>query len=364
MALNNMQLFALQRIGVLMSADPANPLEAEGVLNPACCRGPDNELYLFPRLVAKGNYSRVGLARVQFEDDEPVGVQRLGYALEPSAGFERNERTAGVEDPRVTFVAAINRYLMTYVAYGPHGPRVALAVSDDALAWQRIGSAHFAYMPKYNTDFNLYDNKDALIFPDPVRAPDGQVALAMIHRPDYTVSTWTGAGLHIQPTGVAESRPAMWLSYVSLSAVQRDVRNLQFWDQHQLLALPEQPWESLKIGGGTPPVRTPLGWLTIFHGVDGEIIPGVDQQPRVRYCAGVLILDIDDPRKVLYRSSQPILSPDTAEEQHGIVSNVVFPTGVDVRDDQRIDVYYGMADARIGVARMQLPATLPNINVV
>jgi predicted GH43/DUF377 family glycosyl hydrolase len=253
---------------------------------------------------------------------------------------------------------------MTYVAYGPHGPRIALATSEDAQTWQRIGPAQFAYQPEYDTDFNLYDNKDALIFPEPVRAPDGQLALAIMHRPDYTVSTWTGKGLHVRPAGVEEARPAMWLSYVALSAVQQDVRNLQLWDQHQLLAVPEQPWESLKIGGGTPPVRTPFGWLTIFHGVDGEIIQGVDQQPRVRYCAGVLILDIADPRKVLYRSSQPILAPDTAEEQHGIVSNVVFPTGVDVRDEQRIDVYYGMADARIGVARMHLPAALPGISAV
>jgi predicted GH43/DUF377 family glycosyl hydrolase len=104
---------------------------------------------------------------------------------------------------------------------------------------------------------------------------------------------------------------------------------------------------------------TPLGWVTIIHGVDGKILSGVDHQPHVRYTAGVLVLDRDDPRKVLYRSPEPILAPDTAEERHGIVDNVVFPTAVDPLPNGDIDVFYGMADARIGVARMHVPATLP-----
>ncbi len=62
---------------------------------------------------------------------------------------------------------------------------------------------------------------------------------------------------------------------------------------------------------------------------------------------------------MLYRSEEPILTPDLPEEQQGIVSNVVFPTAVDVREGGRIDVYYGMADARIGVASMQVPDVLP-----
>ena len=77
----------------------------------------------------------------------------------------------------------------------------------------------------------------------------------------------------------------------------------------------------------------------------------------------MLVLDRDDPRKVLYRSPVPILAPDLAEERQGIVDNVVFPTAVDVRDNGRIDVYYGMADARIGVARMNVPARLPAAQV-
>ena len=74
--------FQLQRLGIVMEAELANPHEIEGVLNPGAARGPDGQLYLFPRLVARGNFSRIGIARVQFDDDgDPIGVQRLGIAL-------------------------------------------------------------------------------------------------------------------------------------------------------------------------------------------------------------------------------------------------------------------------------------------
>jgi hypothetical protein len=76
----------LRRLGVVMEPEPGNPHEIEGVLNPAAIRGPDGELYLFPRLVAKGNYSRIGIARVRFNAaGDPAGVERLGIALEPEA---------------------------------------------------------------------------------------------------------------------------------------------------------------------------------------------------------------------------------------------------------------------------------------
>ena len=64
--------------------------EVEGVLNPAAVRGPDGALYLFPRLVGKGNYSRIGIVRVIFnKEGDPVGVERLGIALEPEADYEK-----------------------------------------------------------------------------------------------------------------------------------------------------------------------------------------------------------------------------------------------------------------------------------
>ena len=137
-----------------------------------------------------------------------------------------------------------------------------------------------------------------------------------------------------------------------------DSAALLAWRDHRLLATPAQPWEATKIGAGTPPIRTPLGWLMIYHGVAGQILENVDHQPYVRYSAGAMLLDIADPRTIIYRSTTPILAPETDDERAGIVPNVVFPTGIDLRENGRVDIYYGMADAAIGVARIDLPAQL------
>jgi predicted GH43/DUF377 family glycosyl hydrolase len=73
------------------------------------------------------------------------------------------------------------------------------------------------------------------------------------------------------------------------------------------------------------------------------------------YSAGVVIHDIDRPHILVYRSQVPVLTPEHPDEMHGVVNNVVFPTGIDVRGERQFDVYYGMADARIGRASVTLP---------
>src|SRR5665213_2589837 len=126
-----MSEFKLHRLDMLMEPEPGNPHEVEGVLNPAAARGPDGKLYLFPRLVAKGNYSRIGIARVLFNDrGDPVGVERLGIALEPEAAYEqRSDGNGGCEDARITFVEPLQHYMMTCTAFSSQGPRIAFAIS-------------------------------------------------------------------------------------------------------------------------------------------------------------------------------------------------------------------------------------------
>jgi beta-1,2-mannobiose phosphorylase / 1,2-beta-oligomannan phosphorylase len=133
--------FKLHRLGTIMEPQPGNPQEVEGALNPAAARGPDGNLYLFPRLVAKGNYSRIGIARVLFnEAGDPSGVERLGIALEPKVDYEmRPGGGGGCEDPRVTLVEPLKRYIMSYTAFSPRGPRIALAASEDLFHWKRLG---------------------------------------------------------------------------------------------------------------------------------------------------------------------------------------------------------------------------------
>src|ERR1700749_105593 len=113
--------FKVQRLGTIMEPEPGNAMEAEGVLNPAAFRGPDGHLYLFPRMVAKGNYSRIGIARVIFNDaGDPTGVERLGVVLEPEADYELRPGGGGCEAPRISYVEPLKYYVMTYVAFGPN----------------------------------------------------------------------------------------------------------------------------------------------------------------------------------------------------------------------------------------------------
>lgn len=348
--------FQMERLGLIMRPDPTIPEEVEGVLNPATARGPDGELYIFPRVVGEGNYSRIGVGRVLFDESgDPAGVERQGYALEPTEEYELRpvEGSGGCEDPRVTRIEALGLYVMAYAAWGPTGPRLALAVSEDLRAWERLGLLDFAPDVRstyYTVNFDAFHNKDAAFFPAPVDDPHGREALCLIHRPVYNQ--------YDMPHGVTDKRPSMWMSYCALDAVRADIRNLTRPDHHEPLIDPEYPWEELRIGGGTPPVLTPHGWLMVYHGVSGEI-PTDGRPKNVTYSAGALLVDERDPRTVLYRSPSPTLSPETGEETEGIVNNVVFPTGVDDRGDGRIDVYYGMADARIGAARLRVPDRLP-----
>lgn len=107
--------YQAERLGIIMRPDPANPLEAWGTLNPSGARGPDDGYDLFPRIVAAGNYSRIGRARVLFTAEGiPTAVERRGYALEPREPYEVTlRRGGGVEDPRVTYVTPLGVYVMT-----------------------------------------------------------------------------------------------------------------------------------------------------------------------------------------------------------------------------------------------------------
>jgi predicted GH43/DUF377 family glycosyl hydrolase len=343
--------YTLTRLGVVMAPLPGDPNEAEGVLNPASGRTPDGRLHLLPRLVAAGNVSRVGLAELTLTDGVPTGVIRRGVVLAPETGFERGTSNAGVEDPRTTWVPSLGVHVMTYVAYGPLGPRLALAVSDDLRRWRRLGPVHFEYQEDLDTDLNLFPNKDAVFFPEPVPGPGGEPAYAMLHRPMWDLG-WirAGEGVHL-PAGVADDRPGIWISYIPADRAERDVTALTHLTRHRCVAMSEYPFEALKIGAGPAPIRVDEGWLLIHHGVTGELVAGLDQQQRVHYAAGAMILDPADPGRVLARSAEPILSPQTADERDGTVPNVVFPTAIEEIDGVRY-VFYGMADSKIGVARL------------
>ncbi|HUW77582.1 MAG TPA: hypothetical protein VMV52_02390 [Candidatus Nanopelagicaceae bacterium] len=357
---------AMRPLDFVIEPEPGNANEVEGILNPAAVRGPDGELYLFPRIVGAGNFSRIGIAKVLFDKTgDPCGIERLGIALEPEMPYElRPNGQGGCEDPRVTYVEPLNCYVMTYTAFSPEGPRIALATSNDLLSWDRLGLASFnAYD---GMEFNSIDDKDASFFPVAIPNPTDAPELAMLHRPLFpgtlpedTIALEAGREIDLH-------KESIWISYnpTILDGIRPQLMS-QFTSLHRLAA-PVSPWELLKIGGGTPPILTKHGWLVVYHGVSEALKPN-SQMEQLTYSAGVMMLSAEHPQVLLYRSTKPVLNPKPSKQRRGTPANVVFPTGIDRRDDlgqpNRFDVYYGMDDFRIGVARLDIPDVMPSLGI-
>jgi predicted GH43/DUF377 family glycosyl hydrolase len=354
--------FTMTRLGVMMEPQPGNAQEVEGVLNPAAARGRDGELYLFPRLIAHQNFSRIGIARVLFnKSGDPTGVERLGIALEPETDYEIGPNgLGGCEDARVTYLEPAGHYVMTYTALTAQGPRIAVAISSDLFHWRRLGLARFTRTS--GVQLGEVDDKDACAFPLKVPNPDGVLELALLHRPLFPGTRPEEKARNSKSHPVNLDRESIWISYANVDPQEDGPRRLHQLNSHRRLASPLYPWERLKIGCGTPPVLTRHGWLIIYHGV-GQKDESKDVEHSLCYSAGVMILSSQHPSSILYRSPEPVLTPELPEEFTSAKGGVVFPTGIDRRDDigqpDRYDVYYGMADNKIGVARLELPETLP-----
>ena len=335
-----------RRLGVVMEPD-GSPGEVEGVLNPGVVRDRHNELLLYPRMVAAGNVSSIGIARMNGR-----AVERLGIALEPQTPFEHREEAGGYgcEDARVTSIARLNRYVMTYTAFGPAGARIAIAVSDDAYTWKRLGLVRFA-----DDRLNAVDNKDAAFFPDVVWSPSGVLSYAFFHRPMRAETINGQTPIALIETLPPHERESTCLAYVPVARVHDDIAALCHPTESIRVLDVGDSWGMLKNGAGTPPIRTPLGWLSVFHGVDA-----LEQSGRtsLKYSAGFMINDLRSPHNIVFRSPNPVLVPETSAERFGTVDNVVFPTGIDEFEDGTFDVYYGAADAKISRVRFA-PASMP-----
>ncbi|MCI0157791.1 glycosidase [Leifsonia shinshuensis] len=336
-----------------MEPDPADPHQAEGVLNPATVQDADGTVHLFPRLVAEQNVSRIGRARVVVTDGVPSGVGELEIALEAERGWEHGTDHGGVEDPRITHLKDLGVHVMSYVAFGPLGPKPALAVSADGRTWRRLGPIQFEYDDTLDTDLNLFPNKDVVFFPEIVPDPEGRPSLALLHRPMWDFGFVRPSERPPLPAGVTDERASIWISYVPVDAAVQDLAALTRPGAHRFVAGPAFEWEALKIGAGPAPLRVPEGWLVLHHGVTGSLPGGsfVPQAFSVRYVVGAMLLDADDPSRVLARTSEPLLAPETADETAGTVANVVFPTAIERIGDEYF-VFYGAADTRISVARL------------
>ncbi len=210
----------------------------------------------------------------------------------------------GVEDPRITRID--DTYYFTYVAVSRHGAATALASTTDFRTFTRHG---IIFCP---------ENKDVVLFPERI---DGQ--FAALHRPNPS-----------SPFNM----PEMWL------ARSPDSIN---WGGHTHFLGGAGTWDTGRIGAGPPPIRTEAGWLEIYHGNQKESIDGVVGA----YAAGALLLDGENPARIIARSPEPILTPQADHERNGFVPNVIFPTGI-VRRGDALLVYCGAADTAVGVVEL------------
>lgn len=135
--------------------------------------------------------------------------------------------------------------------------------------------------------------------------------------------------------------------------------DLIYWGRSKLLLGTESVnWVNDKIGPTAPPVKTEKGWLTLFHAVDRDDSRGKngwEQSWKKRYTAGLMLLDCEDPSKVIALYDKPLIAPETPEEtEEGFRHNVIFPCGMVLEDDGEVKIYYGASDTCVCLATAKL----------
>lgn len=220
-------------------------------------------------------------------DDKP-------FMIPATKGVFKEYEEYGVEDPRIIFIDG--EYLITYSAYSRNGVRIGLAKTKDFKTVERISLITEA------------DYRNVVIFPEKFSG-----LYARLDRPHSEISPWS-----------------IWISYSP---------DLIYWGESKLIMKPCQyHWDEMKIGPGAPPIKTPRGWLNIYHGVfptmDGSI-----------YRLGVALHDLNNPSEIIAIGDDWILQPEESYEITGYVHNVVFCCGAVPEDNGTIKIYWGGADS-------------------
>lgn len=297
----------------LFQRDPRNPIltaknwpyPVNTVFNPAATMF-HGKVLLLARVEDRRGFSHFTKAI----SDDGVSNWQIDQipTLEPEPDNYPQERW-GIEDPRITWLAELDQWAITYTAFSRGGPLVALALTRDFVNFKRIGPL----MPP--------EDKDAALFPHRINGK-----WMLIHRP-ITASHVPGA--HI------------WVSSSD---------DFGHWHDRQVLMYARRGswWDGGKIGLASPPIETAEGWILLYHGVRQTASGSI-------YRLGMALLDLENPLKVLNRSDEWVMSPTEWYEREGDVDDVIFPSGW-VMDEKKkvLKMYYGGADSCIAMATAKI----------
>ncbi len=324
----------------ILSPDPTSSWASAYTTNPAAWYD-GKKVHLLYRAGPDNDRHPIYLGLAESGDGFTFRKAGKGPVFGPSEdGFD-----AGcIEDPRIVRIGGV--FYVTYAARmappGPYWKKImplnhhvpAHLKGDDAPAaarWNltRSGIAATLDFKKWNrlgpVTGATVDDRDVILFPEKLNDQ-----FVMLHRP----ANWTGPEYGCE-------KPSAWISFSN---------DLLSWHQDHLLIQPAFPWESEKIGGSTPPIRTKDGWLVLYHGVDD----------RGAYRVGALMLGLENPMEIIARTPEPILAPEADYERDGLVKNVVFPCGNVVIGDT-LFVYYGAADTHCCVATAPLQKLVKHV---
>lgn len=238
-------------------------------------------------------------------DGEHFEVER-SPALLPATELE----AYGVEDPRVSEIDGV--FHITYVSVSRLGITTSRLSTTDFRSFERGG---VIFLP---------DMKDVVFFPERVRDR-------------FLAFTRPMPGSFSRVLGI-------WLA---------ESPDMTHWGAHRQVAMPRPGmWDEARIGASLTPFRVDDGWLEVYHGADRTN----------RYGMGAMLLDADDPAKVLARSSHPLLGPELEYERSGFLLDVVFPSGHVALDEERIRVYYGAADSYLAAADFSIADILAHLD--
>jgi len=234
-------------------------------------------------------------------------------------GKDPDKELARFYDPRLTVIDG--RVYMCFAVDTRSGLRGGVAVTDDFQEWEILSAS-------------VPDNRNMVLFPEKIGG-----RYVRLERPvDTAGGNW-----------LTDSSAMMWMSYSP---------DLRHWGSSQhILANERIPFGNSKLGPGAPPIRTEKGWLTTFHAVWRDNDRGKngweEKWPKI-YMAGIMLLDIDEPYRIIGFCDKPLLAPSVWYETgsdvpegvafDGFRENVIFPGGMILEDDGEVKIYYGAAD--------------------